>query len=74
MKTCAIHLDCARFDTPDLATVEAIAVLGRVARACSCRISLENVSPRLRELIELCGLSEACGLGVDVEREPEQRE
>jgi anti-anti-sigma regulatory factor len=43
---------------PDLATVEVLARLGLIARQVGVEIRLEGVSPALRELVRLVGLSE----------------
>lgn len=72
MGLASIVLDCARLEEPDLATLEAIVRTWLLAHEEGARFSLANVSPRLRELIELCGLSAV--LGVDVQWEAEQRE
>lgn len=72
MKLCPIVLDCARLEDPDLAMLDAIARIWFLAYEEGAHVSLANVSPRLRELIELCGLSEV--LKVDVQRQAEQGE
>jgi anti-anti-sigma regulatory factor len=43
---------------PDLATVEALARLGLIARQVGVEIRFEGASPALRELVRLVGLSE----------------
>lgn len=64
-----ITLDCALAPEPDAATIECMAHLQLAAIERGADLSIENASPRLRELIEFCGLAEA--LGVEVERHPE---
>jgi len=69
MKIGKITLDCALAPEPDAATIECMAHLQLAAIERGVDLSIENASPALRGLIELCGLSEA--LGVEVERQPE---
>ena len=69
MKIDTITLDCASAPVADLGTVELIALIRLFAIECGDEVRLVNVSPGLRDLLELCGLSEA--LGVQVERQPE---
>ena len=69
MKVDLITLDCASSPVADLGTVELIALVRLCAQECAEEVRLVNVSPALRDLIELCGLSEA--LSVEVERHPE---
>ena len=69
MKVGPIVLDCARLDAPDLATVEVLARIGLLARDLKTTITIANANPRLRELIDLCGLSDV--LRVDVEGQAE---
>ena len=64
-----IILDCASAPEPDAASIECMAHLQLAAIHRGTDLSIENPSPRLRELIEFCGLAEA--LGVEVERQPE---
>jgi len=64
-----IILNCASVPEPDAASIECIARLQLSAIQRGAGLSIENASPRLRELIEFCGLVEA--LGVEVERHPE---
>lgn len=64
-----ITLDCASGPVAELGTVELIALIRLFALECGEEVQLINVSPGLRDLIELCGLSEV--LGVEVERQPE---
>ena len=49
-RTSALH--------PELATVEALARLGLIARQVGVEIRFEGASPALRELVRLLGLSE----------------
>ena len=60
-----IIVDCASVPDPDLGTVECICHLRLAARERGAEVRLENVGPRLRELLAFCGLS------VQVERQPE---
>ena len=69
MKIGKITLDCALAPEPDAATIECMAHLQLAAIERGVDLSIENASPALRGLIELCGLSEA--LGVEVERQLE---
>jgi anti-anti-sigma regulatory factor len=64
-----IILDCASVPEPDAATIECMAHLQLAAIRRGADLSIERASPRLRELIEFCGLAEA--LSVEVERHPE---
>src|SRR5579864_1681155 len=50
---------------PDLGTVDVVARLALVAARLGARIALHDVSPAMRELLELAGLC------VDVERKAE---
>ena len=43
---------------PDAVTVDALAKLQLAARRRGCRITLENASPELRELVAFMGLTE----------------
>ena len=64
-----ITLDCASAPVAELGTVELIALIRLFALECGDEVRLINVSPGLRDLMELCGLSEV--LGVEVQRQPE---
>ena len=64
-----IILDCASVPEPDAASIECMAHLQLAAIQRGADLSIENASPRLRELIEFCGLAGA--LSVEVERQPE---
>jgi hypothetical protein len=68
MKIGPIVLDCASVPEPDLATIDCIARIQLVARERGSEVRLDNPSPRLLELLGFCGLR------VEVERHPEQRE
>jgi hypothetical protein len=57
----------------ELAAVNALARLALVARRLGCPLRVRRVSPELRDLVELCGLSDALGVGRDG-RQPECRE
>ena len=63
------RLDARR---PDLALVDALARLQLVARRRGSRVRVRDPTADLRGLLALCGLSDA--LGVEVRREPEERE
>ena len=69
MKIGPVILDCASVPEPDAASIECLAHLQLAAIQRGADLSIENASPRLRELIELCGLSET--LRVEVQRHPE---
>lgn len=69
MKVEPIILDCASAPVAELGTVELIALIRLFALECGEQVRLVNVSPGLRDLIDLCGLAEV--LGVEVERHPE---
>jgi anti-anti-sigma regulatory factor len=64
-----IILDCASVLEPDVASIECIARVRLAARERGEELVIENAGPRLRELIEFCGLAEV--LGVQVERHSE---
>ena len=69
MKIGKINLDCASAPEPDAGTIECMAYLQLAAIERGTELSIENASPALRDLIELCGLSKT--LRVEVERQPE---
>ena len=54
--------------TPDLAAVDAVAHQALAATRAGGRLVLADVTPALRELLELAGL------GVEMEGQPESRE
>jgi hypothetical protein len=56
----------------ELAAVDALARLALLARRLGCPLRVRRASPQLRDLVELCGLTER--LGVEGERQPEERE
>jgi hypothetical protein len=56
----------------ELAAVDALARLALLARRLGCPLRVRRASPQLRDLVELCGLTER--LGVERERQPEERE
>lgn len=64
-----ITLDCASAPVAELGTVELFALIRLFALECGEEVRLVNVSPGLRDLIDLCGLAEV--LGVEVQRQPE---
>jgi hypothetical protein len=71
MATRKVILNCARL-SPDIASVERIARLRVCVRRGGYDLSLANVSEELRQVIGLAGLAQT--LGVEVKRQPEQRE
>jgi hypothetical protein len=58
----------------ELAAVEALARLSLVARRLGCPLKVRRASPELRDLVELCGLTDALGVVRRNGRQPEQRE
>jgi hypothetical protein len=66
-----IDLDASEL-APDLLTLDALARLELSARRHGRRLRVVGSSSGLRELIDLCGLSDA--LGVEPRGQPEQRE
>lgn len=56
----------------ELAAVDALARLALAVRRRGGWLRVSGASPELRELVELCGLTER--LGVERERQPEERE
>ena len=56
----------------ELAAVDALARLALVARRLGCPLRVRRASPQLRDLVELCGLTER--LGVELQRQPEEGE
>jgi hypothetical protein len=72
-------LDVSWLTDPDCRTVEALARLQLAARRGGRRIVLHGPCPELRQLVALCGLSEAlpcadapAGSGVEPVREAEE--
>ena len=58
----------------ELAAVDALARLSLVARRLGCPLKVRRASPELRDLVELCGLTDALGVVRRNGRQPEQRE
>jgi hypothetical protein len=58
----------------EVAAVDALARLALVARRLGCPLKVRRASPELRDLVELCGLSDALGVVGRNGRQPEQRE
>lgn len=56
----------------DLRLVDALARLRLEAARSGYRVTLAHAPPELAELVELAGLSET--LGLELERQPEERE
>lgn len=73
-----VECDVAGLVEPDCATVDAVARLQLDARRRGREIVLRNASAQLQELLELSGLTDvircADGSGVEVGRQPEERE
>ncbi len=77
-----ILCDVAQLPRPDLGTVDALARLQLVAHRRGCSVRLVNVTPALRGLLDLAGLTDlfeagsapAADSAVEVGGEPEQRE
>ncbi len=69
--------DMGGIAAPDLSTIAALARLQLSVQARGCSAHLRNVSPELRELLEVCGLSEVipiCDQSLPVDQgQPEQR-
>jgi len=63
---------------PDLSTIDSLARLQASVQARGCSVHLRNASPELRELLDVCGLSEVipiCEESLPVDQgQPEQRE
>ena len=57
---------------PDAVAVEALARLQLGARREGVRLQLSGVTQEMRDLLAFCGLSDV--LGVEPERQPEERE
>jgi hypothetical protein len=69
--------DVGRLETPDLATVESLALLRIGVRAMGHGLRLEHVPPLLAGLIDFCGLTDTLTYRVSAlvdEGEAEQRE
>jgi STAS domain len=58
----------------EVAAVDALARLALVARRLGCPLKVRRASPELRDLVELCGLTDALGVVGRNGRQPEQRE
>jgi ABC-type transporter Mla MlaB component len=63
-----VVLDCAQIAEPSLEVVEHICRLRLGLKRAGRDLQLANVPDELRALLDLCGL------GVEVERQPEERE
>jgi anti-anti-sigma regulatory factor len=57
----------------EAAAVDALARLALVAKRLGCPLRVRRPSPELRDLVELCGLSDALGVGRNG-RQAEERE
>jgi anti-anti-sigma regulatory factor len=69
-----VIVDCARLDRPDAGTVDALARLRLAARQRGLRLCLEGAPASLLGLLDLCGLSEVLGLGLEPGRQAEEGE
>jgi len=49
----------------EAAAVDALARLALVAKRLGCPLRVRSASPELRDLVELCGLTDALGVGRD---------
>ena len=68
----ACVLDCRQLTEPCLAEIDQICRLQLEVKRLGCDLQLRNADDALLELIAFAGLAEA--LGVEVERESEERE
>lgn len=70
--------DVGAITEPDAVVLAALARLRLTARRLGCRLELDRVQPRLRELIAFAGLDQVlpvrAGAGVEPVRQAEQRE
>ncbi len=71
MATGKVIFNCAHM-TADVASVEHVARLRLCLRRAGYELWLANVGEDLRSVIDLAGLAET--LGVEVQRQPEERE
>jgi ABC-type transporter Mla MlaB component len=58
----------------DAVAIDLLARLQLNARRVGARLDVRHASDRLRDMLAFTGLAEACGLRVEPERQPEQRE
>jgi hypothetical protein len=58
----------------EVAAVDALARLALVARRLGCPLKVRRASPELRDLVDLCGLSDALGVAGRNGRQAEERE
>ncbi len=72
MPTGTVILNCARIQDPSLAAIEYLARLKLGLRRGGRELCLASPTAELIRLIELSGLDEV--LGVEVKRQPEERE
>ena len=72
MATGTVNLNCARIKRPDLGAIDDIARIHLGVRRSGCNLQLRSADDELRALIEFAGLRDV--LGVEVERQPEERE
>ena len=67
-----VDVDCGRLVRPDVSLIDRVARLRVAARRLGFELRFVNAEPALVELVDLCGLRGA--LGVEVKRQPEERE
>ena len=72
MRRTRLTCDCGAITRPHVGTLGELARLQLEARRGGCTVELRFASPELRELLDLCGLSEV--LPLVGERQPEKRE
>ena len=68
-----ICCDAAAATDPDVGTIEALARLALTARRLGRPFALAGASPDLLDLLALTGLERLARLGVEIEREAEER-
>jgi hypothetical protein len=68
-ETLVAHLDAS---CPDMVLIDLLARVHLASRRGGMGLRIRDATPRLRELIELCGLT--CVLALEARREPELRE
>jgi ABC-type transporter Mla MlaB component len=66
--------DVRELTDADVFAVDLIARLQLTARRLGARLCVRHASERLRDLLAFTGIAEVCGLEVELERQPEQRE
>ncbi len=66
--------DVRGLDDGDALAIDLLARLQLTARRLGARMDVCHASERMVSLLAFTGLAEACGLSVERERQPEQRE